>query len=194
MRRFGRLAIVLGVSACLAVPTAAAAGISSGSSDSLSNNESSSGAQGRSVEGEGPDIGTVASHILSTDSSVPTVVLGARLNPDCSSPDVLTRRVNRTASFLLLHPDNPVVVTGGKTQRGCDSEAQAMELALRNAGVRNQIIREDSAGSTKENAQKVAELLPNNHVMVLVSDASHLPRATQNFAEVGIVSFGVPVS
>lgn len=133
----------------------------------------------------------VAAAHVSAAAGAPIVVLGAQLNADCSAPGVLSSRVDRAAGFVRVHPLNPVVVTGGATRDGCVTEAQAMAAQLRGHGVVNPIVLENSAGSTVQNASNVAAMRPERH-MVLVTSQDHLPRASQNFAAVGISTAGVP--
>lgn len=123
-------------------------------------------------------------------AGAPIIVLGARLNPDCVPPAVLNSRLDRAAAFLRLHPTNRVIVTGGKTQGGCPTEAQAMEILLRARLVLNPIIRDDWSGSTIENAANVAGMIPDKQA-ILITSQDHLPRATGNFASVGITTMGV---
>ena len=128
-------------------------------------------------------------HALASDGVTPVVILGARLDPWCTPPGVLNERMDRAASFLRVHPFNPVIVTGGQTIPGCVSEAAATEAGLRLRGVINPIYQENRSGSTVENARNVANIRPERR-MVLVSSADHLPRAKSNFAAVGIDTAG----
>ena len=40
-------------------------------------------------------------------TGAPIVILGARLNPDCSTPGVLQQRLDRAAAFSRIHPETP---------------------------------------------------------------------------------------
>lgn len=127
-------------------------------------------------------------HTLNASTNNPIVVLGARLDPSCLPPEVLQQRVTAAAEVARQHPLNPVIVTGGVTQKECPfSEAQAMEAGLRLSIVPNRIIRDDAAGSTVENARNVARLTGSRHA-VLVTNRGHMARAQQNFADVGLMT------
>lgn len=124
-------------------------------------------------------------------TGAPIVVLGARLNPDCAPPAVLNSRLDRAAAFVRLHPANRVVVTGGETQGGCFTEAQSMEALLRARLVINPIIRDDFSGSTVQNANNVARMIPDRQA-VLITSQDHFPRASATFAAAGFTTKGVP--
>ncbi|MBF4553223.1 YdcF family protein [Corynebacterium suicordis] len=118
-------------------------------------------------------------------TGAPIVILGARLNPDCSTPGVLQQRLDRAAAFSRIHPETPVYVTGGRTQPSCPiTEAAAMELGLRARLVPNAIYREDAAGSTVQNAAFVSRMIGDRAVIVTSQD--HLPRALRNFQDAGV--------
>lgn len=70
----------------------------------------------------------VSSTLLRPDAWI--VSLGARLNTDCTMPGVLKERLDKTAELAIAYPLNPVLVTGGKTQSACPSEATAMKAGL----------------------------------------------------------------
>lgn len=137
-----------------------------------------------------PDIGkesssqAVVAHVEAF-TGAPVVVLGARLNSDCTAPGVLNERLDRTAAFSRLHPNTTIYVTGGKTQESCPAtEAAAMEMGLRVRLVSNPIVREDSAGNTVENANNVSRMMGDR--AVVVSNQDHLPRALKNFRDAGV--------
>lgn len=118
-------------------------------------------------------------------TGAPIVILGARLNPDCTPPAVLQQRLDRAAAFSRIHPETPVYVTGGKTQQSCPlSEAAVMEAGLRVRLVPNPIHREDAAGNTLQNASNVARMIGDR--AVVISNQDHLPRALRNFRDAGV--------
>lgn len=125
-------------------------------------------------------------HAAAANPSTPIVVLGARLNDNCTPPAVLNSRLDTAANFSRIHPFNPIIVTGGHTQKSCPSEAQAMELGLRARLLPNPIIRDDRAMSTIENAANTARLKPGNKDMVIVTSGDHCGRATRDFAAQGV--------
>ncbi len=124
------------------------------------------------------------------------VVLGGGRTPeapefggqDVASPQVLSRL--RYAARVQRQSGLPVLVTGGMPLSGQRPEAELMADSLRDDfGVPVRWL-EPRARTTRENAELTAALLQPlgiRHV-VLVSHASHLPRAVDDFARAG---FGV---
>ncbi|MDN6438102.1 YdcF family protein [Corynebacterium nuruki] len=135
-----------------------------------------------------PVVSKAASHaVLARDATVPVVVLGARLNDDCSAPQVLDDRLDAAADLARAHLLNPVIVTGGETQPDCPTEAQAMDAGLRARGVPNQVIEENKAGSTVENVANTADTINSRGgLAVVVTSTPHNVRALQNFRDAGI--------
>lgn len=133
----------------------------------------------------------LAHAILRHSADTPVVLLGARLDEDCSMPQILTDRLSAAADLLGDHPDNPVIVTGGTTREDCPSEAEAMKTALQDLGVDNRIILEEKAGNTLQNveytAQTIAEL--GGTAIVVTSDPHYL-RALKNYRDAGLRAFG----
>lgn len=125
--------------------------------------------------------------VLSRDAGIPVVVLGARLDEDCTPPQVLDDRLDAAAELAEAHLLNPVVVTGGATQPDCPTEAQAMDAGLRARGVPNQVIEENKAGSTLENVTNTADTInERGGLAVVVTSTPHNVRALQNFRDAGI--------
>ena len=119
--------------------------------------------------------------------TVPVVVLGARLNDDCTPPQVLDDRLDAAADLAKAHLLNPVIVTGGETAPDCPTEAQAMDAGLRARGVPNQVIEENKAGSTVENVANTADTINSRGgLAVVVTSTPHNVRALQNFRDAGI--------
>ncbi|MDK8849286.1 MULTISPECIES: YdcF family protein [unclassified Corynebacterium] len=132
-------------------------------------------------------VGRAAAETALLDPQVPIIVLGARLNPDCSAPAVLTSRLETARSLALRHPLNPVVVTGGRTQPGCQTEAEYMRDALASMGVwKRRITMETNSDSTVENAAGTAYLAGSGargvRAAVIVTSPTHTPRARDTYA------------
>ena len=132
-------------------------------------------------------VGRAAAETALLDPQVPLIVLGARLNPDCSAPAVLTSRLETARSLALRHPLNPVVVTGGRTQPGCQTEAEYMRDALASMGVwKRRITMETNSDSTVENAAGTAYLAGSGargvRAAVIVTSPTHTPRARDTYA------------
>ncbi len=127
------------------------------------------------------------------------VVLGARLDPAGTMPAVLNARLDRAAAIARVHPGTKVIVTGGPTQTLPYTEAQAMQVGLALRGVNPlDVITENAAMSTVGNAHNVAGILASRGATgaVLVSSASHFPRALDDFEDalpgMPFVTVGVP--
>ncbi|EEI17738.1 YdcF family protein [Corynebacterium lipophiloflavum] len=134
-------------------------------------------------------LGVAAAHAVLSDPRVPIVVLGARLNPDCSAPAVLNDRLATARGVALLHPANPIVVTGGHTQPGCQAEAEYMRDFLVGTFVDpSRISMDTSAYSTVGNALATADSAGSSaNVMpvgVLVTSPNHIPRAIDTYTDV----------
>ncbi|ASE56867.1 transporter [Corynebacterium sp. HMSC055G02] len=132
-------------------------------------------------------VGRAAAETALLDPQVPIIVLGARLNPDCSAPAVLTSRLETARSLALRHPLNPVVVTGGRTRPGCQTEAEYMRDALASMGVwKRRITMETNSDSTVENAAGTAYLAGSGargvRAAVIVTSPTHTPRARDTYA------------
>ena len=108
------------------------------------------------------------------------VTLGARLNPDCTMPNVLTERLDKTVQVASANMWVPILVTGGFTQKGCNSEAEAMRTYLIEHGVKSQRITiDETAYTTVGNAQAADKIVPAGGV--IVTSPEHLPRALETF-------------
>lgn len=132
-------------------------------------------------------IGFAAANAALLDPRVPIIVLGARLNPDCTAPAVLDSRTDTALGLALAHPLNRVVVTGGATQPGCQTEADYMKARLVARGVDPaRIVTDTSAYSTVGNAAGTAHTAGDafgvTRAGVIVTSGAHAPRATNTFA------------
>ena len=123
-------------------------------------------------------VGQAASDVALMDPQTGIIVLGARLNEDCTPPAVLVDRVNKARELSWRHPLNPIIVTGGVTQPGCPSEAQVMKDML-DSTVANPVHMEDNAQSTVDNARYSSPKV--QRAGVIVSSPNHIPRALQTF-------------
>lgn len=108
------------------------------------------------------------------------VTLGARLNLDCTMPNVLTERLDKTVQVASANMWVPILVTGGFTREGCNSEAAAMRTYLIEHGVEIQRITiDETAYTTVGNAQAADKIVPAGGV--IVTSPEHLPRALETF-------------
>lgn len=112
----------------------------------------------------------------------------ARLNPDSVA------RCLHAAE--LYHQGDPcrVVVSGGEAEPGAPPLAAAMRSLLVDLGVDpSDITEEGTSLNTHENAARVAALLRHRgrHV-VLVTEATHMPRAVRAFRRQGVEAIPAP--
>ncbi|WP_083827132.1 YdcF family protein [Corynebacterium nuruki] len=136
--------------------------------------------------------GPLAHAILDLNPDTPVVVLGAQINEDCSRPEVLQDRLDAATRLLASHPRNPVIVTGGRSDR-CPSitEAEAMTQGLRDRGVRNRIVLENNAWNTLQNVEYTAPMIRKlGGTAVVVTSDPHYLRALANYRDAGIRAFG----
>lgn len=136
--------------------------------------------------------GPLAHAILDLNPDTPVVVLGAQINEDCSRPEVLQDRLDAATRLLASHPRNPVIVTGGRSDR-CPSitEAEAMTQGLRDRGVRNRIVLENNAWNTLQNVEYTAPVIRKlGGTAVVVTSDPHYLRALANYRDAGIRAFG----
>ena len=134
----------------------------------------------------------LAHHILDLNKNTPVVVLGAQLNKDCSLPQVLEDRLDAATTLLKSHPNNPVIVTGGKSnQCPASSEAEAMEKGLQQRGVGNKVILENEAWNTLQNVENTAGTIKKlGGTAIVVTSDPHYIRALKNYRDAGIRAFG----
>lgn len=111
---------------------------------------------------------------------------------DVASTSVLERL--RLAAHWRRQSGLPILVTGGKLPHQQDSEAVLMARALRDDFRVPVRWLEEQAMSTAENAEYSAKLLLPLGIqgVVLVSHASHLPRAIADFEHYGFAVLPAP--
>lgn len=111
---------------------------------------------------------------------------------DVSSPNVLTRL--RYAARIQRASGLPILVTGGMPLSGQRPEAELMAESLReDFGVPVRWL-EPASRTTAENAEFSAAILQPQGIrqIVLVSHASHLPRAVKDFERAGFTVLAAP--
>lgn len=124
------------------------------------------------------------------------VILGAPLGPGDKLPPLAEERVRVGVELWRRGFAEVICVTGGHCPRGLEhtaQEAEGMALWLRASGVPESALRVDrKATSTRENAQRAAELLlPEGRRRVwIVTQPFHLRRALYLFREAGLDPLG----
>jgi uncharacterized SAM-binding protein YcdF (DUF218 family) len=115
------------------------------------------------------------------------VVLGCRLRDDGAPSPVLRRRVARAVELYRAGRAPLLLMSGGGA--GPTAEAAIMrELALAAGVPEAALLCEPASRDTVENALNAARLLRERGIgrVVLVSDATHLPRAALLFRLAGL--------
>lgn len=106
------------------------------------------------------------------------LVLGAQWKADGPS-EVLRRRLDKAAAYLLANPNTKVIVSGGQGENEAVSEAAGMREYLIGAGIsEDRILMEDQSSNTYENLVFSSELLDKaNDSIVIVTNNFHVFRA-----------------
>ena len=101
--------------------------------------------------------------------------------------DAASRARAQTCADLARAGAAPVVIfTGGPARPGAPSAAAGMAEAAAQAGLgQADVILEQSAQSTLQNALYSRALVPGHGRLILVSEAFHLPRAWASFRAMG---------
>jgi uncharacterized SAM-binding protein YcdF (DUF218 family) len=122
------------------------------------------------------------------------VVLGAgqlganELRPWCELDHTTQGRCKQAAVYYHQGPPCPVVASGGNTPPD-PPVAEEMSRFLKHLGVRDEdLIVEGRSLSTWQNAEECARLLRERglHRILLVTDATHMPRAAACFRAQGL--------
>lgn len=106
------------------------------------------------------------------------IVLGAQWKSTGPS-EVLRRRLDQAADYLIRNPDTKVIVSGGQGSNEHMSEAAGMREYLINAGVReDRILTEDQSSNTYENLVFSGKFLDREKdSVVVVTNNFHMFRA-----------------
>lgn len=124
------------------------------------------------------------------------IVLGAGVNGETPSLTLQTR-IRRAETYLALHPDVPVVLSGGQGPGEDITEAECMRRALASVGARRLFLEEQST-STAENFAFSKEILEaqgietDTAVIGVVSNDFHLFRAGLIARREGLSIVGIP--
>ena len=100
----------------------------------------------------------------------------------------------RYAAKIQRESQLPILVTGGKPEGGELSEAELMQRVLtKEFGVPVRWI-ESSSNNTTENARLSSEILKAENIqrILLITHASHMPRASRNFSRLGLSVIQAP--
>lgn len=120
------------------------------------------------------------------------VVLGAEVLPESRPSTALRRRVEHGVA-TMRRTGAPILVVCGGVGRRPPAEAVVMAGIAEHLGVaRDRIVLEDRSRSTLEQAEEVAALARAAawHIVVVVTDRYHLPRAVHLFRRAGLAARG----
>ncbi len=110
------------------------------------------------------------------------IILGSGVKSDNTPTDATIDRLDAGMEYISENPKTSVIVCGGKTRKGCISEAEAMKNYLEDRGIpEEKIICEDNSLNTRQNfaaAYKIAgQLGLKTDNAVFVSTSFHILRA-----------------
>ncbi len=127
------------------------------------------------------------------------VILGAGRNsdaPEYAGDTVSSRELERLRYGAILHDKTglPILLTGGRVLEDGPSEAQLMQQALQQSFQRQALWLEQESRNTRENARFSFALLQQRHInrVILVTHASHMPRAVLRFEQAGFSVIPAP--
>ncbi|MBS9404587.1 YdcF family protein [Halomonas sp. TRM85114] len=127
------------------------------------------------------------------------VVLGAAWQPDRPWP--ITSQLNTSSALRLMEgvrlwrqqPEVVLAVTGASRRASDQPVAHGYAEAAREFGVpRERLLVLDTPTDTGQEAQAVREVLGEGTSLLLVTSASHMPRAMAHFQAVGLAPIAAP--
>ncbi|MFG1796451.1 YdcF family protein [Nocardia sp. NPDC049149] len=135
--------------------------------------------------------------VANAGSQTTYVVLGAGVTPQGAPGPMAVFRLKavseewqRAAKANNQNPGSLIIVTGANQNPSGVTEARAMRNWLVTHHISGgQIVEESTAGDTKQNAQRTAEILRNRGMIpavVLVTSGCHMARATSLFESAGV--------
>ena len=107
------------------------------------------------------------------------MVLGMALENGRPTRDLLYR-VDAACTYLELHPNSKLILTGGNPDKNGITEAEVMKRLLLKRGVSaDRMILEDKSDSTKQNFANTTELINPEEPVVLITSSYHMDRAVK---------------
>ena len=123
------------------------------------------------------------------------VIFGAAIRPDGTPSAALLRRIDYGLVAARLHPDAPILCSGGAPRPG-PSEASIMAEVLRREGIAGvRVILDEASLNTLDNVAATQRCVrEGGHTVVIAcSDGYHLPRIRMKLALHGVRSLPGPV-
>jgi len=139
-----------------------------------------------------------ADRIYALQADAMVILAGGRLRGqpeyDGDTVSATTLQRLRYGAWLKRRSNLPLYVSGGSTRKETKSEAELMRQVLQKEFNVEVNVVETKSKTTYENAKFTAELLKrhNHRKILLVSDASHMPRAVEAFRHFGIEVVAAP--
>lgn len=124
---------------------------------------------------------------MTTGMQSSIVIMGAAVQPDGTASPALIRRT-RCAAQLWRQCGGVVIATGGNVSH-TSTEASLMRDMLLQAGLpHDQILLEEKARNTLENARNVRDLLVSEGIsdVTIVTDGYHRLRSWMSFTRLGV--------
>ena len=113
------------------------------------------------------------------------IVLGLALENGEPTPDLLAR-LDTAREYLDEYPDARLILTGGNADESGRTEADVMRELLTRQGVpEDRLILEDQAQTTEESFTNIAEMIPAEEPVVMISSDYHMDRAVRKASESG---------
>ena len=145
--------------------------------------------------------GLLLSHGERDNSALPAdavIVLGAGVNGETPSL-MLQSRIDAAARYLTLHPDIPVVLSGGQGAGESISEAECMRRELTARGIgESRLLLEEQSTSTAENfafskeVLRQADIDPETATVAVVTNDFHCFRAHLIAGREGLTVLDIP--
>ena len=124
--------------------------------------------------------------------SATVLVLGCQVRSDGQVSEMLARRLDKAADYLLEHLDVPCIVTGGKGPREPGAEAYYMEEYLTQKGIdSSRIHTEPFSVNTSQNLAFSWEIMEYEGLpseLIIVTDGFHQARANYFAQRLGLTS------
>ena len=121
------------------------------------------------------------------------IVLGCGLNEDGSPGETLQNRLDACINYANKNPNATIVVSGGYSKRGYDTEGSAMKDYLVSHGISEEmIICENKASNTAENFSLSKQLLEERDIKIeniaFVTNSFHVYRALKYAEKAGFTN------
>jgi uncharacterized SAM-binding protein YcdF (DUF218 family) len=127
----------------------------------------------------------MATPLPNEDKGYAIVVLGAGLETNGTMKAKLVRRLKQCLKLARIHPDAPIILTGGNPKAGVTEAFAMCRWCLKRGVSRNRLWLEDKAKDTVENALYTSAILQKLGVTqaTVVTSFSHMRRGLADLDE-----------